>query len=76
MKKELVRKIITLFFMAGLLALASTLLAGCERKRCVKSHTKQSMCSYPIYNGKMVTVTMVPCLISVCDEYEAIENAK
>lgn len=29
MKKELIRKIITLFCMAGLLALVSTLLAGC-----------------------------------------------
>ena len=50
-------------------------MTGCEPSRkCIKSHVELSTCVRPIYTGKTVTTVVVPCNVTVCDEYEEIEE--
>ena len=59
-------RIIAFFVAYGFLALVVLGLAGCEDRKCLRSHLTTSV--VPIFTGKM----LVPILIthSVCDEWE------
>lgn len=56
------------------LSLVVLLLSGCDNRECVKSHQEQSVCVYSMWNGKTVIPYTLPCTVTVCDEYEEIEN--
>lgn len=70
MTKELIRKFLILAVMIGLMVL----LTGCDKRDCVKSHKKSTVCTYSIYNGKTVTPIIVPCTVTVCDEYAEVKE--
>ena len=70
MKKDMIRKILALAAMIGLMII----LTGCEDRKCIKSHTESSVCTYSMYNGKTVVPVVMPCTVTVCDEYEKVEE--